>query len=93
MEDVPRYSLGDAVERMLEVSLVDWRDHYAPGARVPELMAGPLSSVDLVCHVRPGGVVDLTVTCFGRRHHENEVFFAKLHRLNGVYAFDTYHLG
>lgn len=89
MDKDPRYGLGDACEQFLEYCIADWRREYAPATRHDEVLAGPLHTIELKCDLRPAGVVDLTVKCFGRRAHDNEVYFAKLQRLDGVYAFLT----
>lgn len=75
MDDTPHYSLGDAVELALDVSLDDWRRKHASSTPRSEVYAGPLMSTEVLVLRQSAGRLNITVSCIARRRHEDRAYF------------------
>jgi hypothetical protein len=81
VQDRPYYYLGDLLEDLADRALHDWRDRYARGTRIDDLLAERVKRVEWSCTVHPGGHADLLVKVVTRNPVDCEQYFDKAVRV------------
>jgi len=86
MQDQVFTHVGDAVEYSMLHAQKRWRDSWARGTRLQDLLAEAIGYVETVSTQRPGGRLEILVRVIAKRPHQREMYFYKFVRDAGVWS-------
>jgi hypothetical protein len=83
MKDEGWIHFGDLIESAIYSAKRDWRDDWAKGTAIDDLLANPLQEIETSISQRPKGRLDVIVRIISAKPHQREAFLYKFQRSAG----------